>query len=187
MTTTGVMWGDVGTWVGSIGTVLAFAVTFWLLLLTRREQSSLRAEQRQAQARLASAWFESIEDGRGGRDRVTVVLDNASDEPIYFPAVAVGERWVSWGKSEIPYEEVPQDDIPNVIPPRYQERYRVEIHLYREPSGDGERHPPVEMQFVDASGRTWFRDRSGELREISKGSDPRDHFFRVRPNRGGTL
>jgi hypothetical protein len=50
-------WGTVPTWVGAIGTVLAFAVTFILLVLEIRLRRSQAADQEMRQARLV--WVES--------------------------------------------------------------------------------------------------------------------------------
>ena len=57
----GIAWGDVPTWLVAAGTVLAFGATFWLLLLTRREQTNIRNEQHQAQARRINAWTTDLD------------------------------------------------------------------------------------------------------------------------------
>jgi hypothetical protein len=155
--------GDVPAWIGSIATSVALLLTYSLLRTTRREQAALRAEQRQSQARKVSAWCERVEPAPGtGPDKVTIRLQNISDEPIYSVRVAVGAQWAKRSK----YEEL---DVGYVLAPQSDERHTVEIRLDRT-SGAPDPSPPVEIIFSDASGGNfWYRDRYGGLTEITTG------------------
>jgi hypothetical protein len=76
--------GDLATWVGGVGTAGALYLTWRLLRITRQEQSGAWAEQREAQARLVSAWCDHVKPlSKNGPHAVTVTLQNSSDEPIY--------------------------------------------------------------------------------------------------------
>jgi hypothetical protein len=167
-TGTDVQWGDVAGWVGSIATSVALLLTYGLLRLTRREQRTLQADERQAQARKISAWCERVDSASGnGPDSAVVRLQNSSDEPIYGVRVAVG---ASWWSEQIKYEEL---DLSYVIAPNYNKPHVVKLRLARTADGHPEPSPPVEIIFSDASGgKFWHRDRYGGLREITGQAPP---------------
>lgn len=158
--------GDVPAWIGSIATSAALLLTYSLLRTTRREQAALRAEQRQSQARKVSAWCERVEPAAAaGPDKVTIRLQNASDEPVYSVRVAVGSHWAKRSA----YVEL---DVGYVVAPRYDEPHTVDIRLDRT-FGNPDPSPPVELIFSDASGGNfWYRDRYGGLTEITTGLPP---------------
>jgi hypothetical protein len=167
--------GDVASWVGGIATAVALLFTYFLLRITRKEQMAQRAEQRQAQARLVSAWCDHIEPISGSQSHaVTVTLQNSSHEPIYGVRVAVGGGWSRDGS------ERRELDLPYVIPPNYRREHTVPLLLAPE-SGDGKFPPPVELIFSDAAGgRFWGRDRYGRLTQLkeTQSSAAAQHFFR---------
>lgn len=99
--TGGVQWGDVATWVASVGTVLAVVVA--LIQVARERRARLAAEARDradrhlAHARLISAWLgpaeavpaeQHVNYGAGDADwmynyRTPIYIHNSSAEPIY--------------------------------------------------------------------------------------------------------
>jgi len=170
-------WGDVATWVGGIATAVALILTYWLLRITLREQRRLQTEQRQAQARLVSAWSSQIQRAADGpRYSVTVTLKNNSDEPIYGLRAAVGPGWSASDRS---YTEL---DLVYVMPPKSHKDEEVSIQLHRQPA-DAAESLPVELIFSDTAGRFWHRDRNGELTQITDERPPSGgkHFFKATP------
>lgn len=160
----GVQWGDVATWVGSVGTALAFFATLILLAITLQEQRGAREDDRRAQARQVSAWCEGVRPASG---EVTVTVQNLSDEPVYGMRVAVGAEWSG---QNIAFAEV--TDLSYVTPPKYRADHIVALTLSPMPGGGYEKSPPVEIIFNDASrGRFWRRDRYGGLTQL-KETDP---------------
>ncbi len=164
--------GDVGTWVGGAATAFALILTYLLLRITRREQSEQHDEQRKAQARLVSAWPTAKEhDGDSPRDTVTIVLQNASNEPIYSLRAAVGWAWTG---ENIGYQELRLD---YVMPPKSRQRKPISIDGPRL-AGGSQTSPPVELIFSDAAGKYWHRDRYGSLTEIREvPPSVKKHFF----------
>jgi hypothetical protein len=161
-----VQWGDVATWVGSIGTALAFFATFVLLVITRQEQKGARDEDRRAQARQVSAWCLQVRPAAG---EVTVAVQNSSDEPVYGMKVAVG---AAWSHEKVRSAEV--EGLDYVTPPKYRKDHTARIELNPMPGGGYERSLPVEIIFNDASGgRFWRRDRYGGLTQL-KADRPQD-------------
>jgi hypothetical protein len=180
---THVQWGDIATWLGSAATSIALLLTYGLLRLTRREQRSVRADERRSQARKVSAWCEWVDPATaGGPDSVVVRLQNASDEPIYGTRLAVGSDWLS---DPIEYVEL---DINYVLAPHYSESHTARLRVGRTADGNPEPSPPVEIIFSDASGgRFWHRDRYGGLTELAEKLPPsaRALFFK-RPASAGS-
>lgn len=167
-----IQWGDVGTWIGGAATAFALILTYLLLRITRREQSEQHDEQRKSQARLISAWPTAKEhDGDSPRDTVTIVLQNASNEPIYSLRAAVGWAWTG---ENIDYQELRLD---YVMPPKSRQRKLISIDWPRLPGGS-QTSPPVELIFSDAAGKYWHRDRYGSLTEIREVPPSVErHFF----------
>jgi len=162
--------------VGGLATAAALIVTYVLLRITRQEQRDAQAGQRQAQARLVSAWSDHVEPTRGnGFHKVTVKLQNSSDEPIYGVRLAVG---ASWSGDRIPYAQLGLIDI---LPPKcIREQYAL-LQLGRAADGSYEPSPPVEIIFYDAThGALWLRDRFGALVQIKEdtSSSVAEHFFK---------
>jgi hypothetical protein len=161
LASSGVQWGDVATWVGGVGTALAFGATFVLLVITRQEQKAAREEGRRAQARQVSAWCARV---RPEANEVTVTVQNSSDEPVYGMRVAVGAKW---SREKVDFAEVA--DLQYVTPPKYQKDHTVRLELSPLPGGGDEDSPPVELVFNDASGgRFWRRDRYGGLTQLTE-------------------
>jgi len=161
----GVQWGDVATWVGSVGTALAFFATLILLAITLQEQRAAREEDRRAQARQVSAWCADVQPAsEDGRHSVTVTVQNSSDEPVYGMQVAIGAEW---SREKVAFAEV--RDLHYVTPPKYQRDHTVRLTLSPLPGGGYDKSPPVELVFNDASGgRFWRRDRYGGLTQLAE-------------------
>lgn len=158
----GVQWGDVATWVGSVGTALAFFATLILLAITLQEQRGAREDDRRAQARQVSAWCVSVRPASG---EVTVTVQNSSDEPVYGMQVAVG---VKWSREMVDFAEAA--GLSYVTPPKYKEDHTARLTLTPMPGGGYEESLPVEIIFNDASGgRFWRRDRYGGLTQLNVG------------------
>lgn len=167
--------GDVATWVGGLATAVALFLTWDLLRITRQEHHEVQADERRQQARLISAWCESVRStSSDGYSQVTVTLQNLSDEPIYGVRVAVG---ASWSDRRLPPAEL---DVLRVVPPKTTRTLEANLRLGQAPDGSPESAPPVEIIFYDATGgRLWLRNRLGGLAEISdsSGASPARHFF----------
>lgn len=155
-------WGTLGEWAGAFGTLLAFAVTLYLLFIELGDRRHERARQEQEQARLVSAWVGSVIVGADAqRANVEVYLRNRSEEPVYdvllelrphfgedadatllmIELVPPGETFVEW------FDHAPHD--PELLA-----------------------RPPVTLYFVDAAGRTWRRDPHGRLTAITEDDLP---------------
>ena len=156
-----VQWGDLATWVGSVGTALAFFATFALLVITRQEQKAAREEDRRAQARQVSAWCLQV---RPAASEVTVTVQNSSDEPVYGMRVAVGAEW---SREKVRSAEV--EGLSYVTPPKYKRNHTARLELNPMPGGGYEESLPIEIIFNDASGgKFWRRDRYGGLTQLSE-------------------
>lgn len=97
----GVQWGDVATWVASVGTVLAVVVALIQVARERRarlaDEAQSRTERHLAQATLVSAWLgppeavpaeQHVNYGDANADwmhnyRTPIYIHNSSAEPIY--------------------------------------------------------------------------------------------------------
>ena len=105
--------GDVATWVGGLATAVALFLTWRLLRITRQEQRAARADERQKQARLVSAWCENVQPAStDAYSKVTVSLQNLSEEPIYDVRVAVGASWLDDGLPPAEFE------VLHLVPPK---------------------------------------------------------------------
>ncbi len=156
----GVQWGDVATWVGSVGTALAFFATFVLLVITRQEQKAAREEDRRAQARQVSAWCVRVQPASG---EVTMTVQNSSDEPVYGMRVAVGAKW---SREMVDFAEAA--GLSYVTPPKYKADHTARLTLSPMPGGGYEESLPVEIIFNDAGGGIfWRRDRYGGLTRLN--------------------
>jgi hypothetical protein len=166
--------GDVATWFGGVATAVALFLTWSLLLITRQEHRAALADERRKQARLVSAWCESVQPASGDFSKVTVTLQNLSEEPIYDVRVAVGASWVDDGLPPAAFE------VLHLVPPKQTRTRETTLRLGRKADGSPETAPPVEIIFYDATGvQLWLRNRFGSLAQIdsSDGGSPAKHFF----------
>jgi hypothetical protein len=168
--------GDIGTWVGGVATAAALFLTYGLLRLTRREQKTLQAEKRQAQARLVSAWTSRIQQASDpSAYSVTVTVKNSGSEPIYGLRIAVGSGWTG-NRSE--YDEL---ELVYILPPKSQQDMTTVMQLGSHRNGDTQSTLPVELLFSDGAGRYWHRDRQGGLTEITKELPPSGSTYFFKP------
>lgn len=181
------VWGDIATWIVGFATVatLAFAVIQWRSLREESiaEQAAKTQEERLAQARRVSAWFDGSKPSSVGSVRVS----NTSDEPVYCVVVYVvymdgGERPGSGEEEERNLSETLRslDNLEKLgymapgtaesaaTPPAKQVRsvlqtlppgtYKLPLYIQRD-------NPGVEISFTDGAGRHWVRRAGGELTE----------------------
>jgi hypothetical protein len=167
--------GDVATWVGGLTTAVALFLTWRLLRITRQEQRAAQADERRKQARLVSAWCENVQPAStDAYSKVTVSLQNLSEEPIYDVRVAVGASWLDDGLPPAKFE------VLHLVPPKNTRTLQTTLRLGRAADGSPESAPPVEIIFYDATGvQLWLRNRFGSLAQIdsSDGGSPAKHFF----------
>jgi hypothetical protein len=167
--------GDLATWVGGLATAVALFLTWRLLRITRQEQRAAQADERRKQARLVSGWCESVQPASSGTySKVTVTLQNLSEEPIYDVRVAVGVSWLDDGLRPAEF------DMLHLVPPKNTRTREITMPLGRAADGSQESAPPVEIIFYDATGvQLWLRNRFGSLAQIdsSDGDSPAKHFF----------
>jgi hypothetical protein len=150
-------WGTVPAWVAAIGTVLAFAVTFALLLSEIRLRRAQAADQEMRQARLV--WVEmngtKISPSQGKITMVTrPVVHNASDETIHGLFVRV-------------YDEFDQH-LGDTVPAAASLRPRSEVACYLRvvaplENARGFGSMSAELFFTDAEGRRWKKGRDERL------------------------
>ena len=148
-------WGTVPAWVAAIGTVLAFAVTFALLLSEIRLRRAQAADQEMRQARLA--WVEvggtEISPSQGTVTMVTrPVIHNVSDETILGMFVRV-------------YDDFGQhlgDTMPAVASLRPRSQVACYLKVVAE-HARGLESMSAELFFTDADGRRWKKSRDERL------------------------
>jgi hypothetical protein len=143
-------WAD---WVAGIATTLA--VIFALVELAL-ERGRARRQERASQASKVSAWFEES-DRASLRDRA--YISNASEGVIYDVLIAVTN-----GRVESDGSTTVKDftKILSQIPPGVYRTSTIQ--------GWGGMHfsPSIDLSFRDSSGRHWFRNNYGKLKEKKK-------------------
>jgi hypothetical protein len=142
---------------GSVGTLLAFAVGFAAFVY---EWSTRRNDRRQEEARKVAAWIV----GRTPLDKWVVVLANGADVPVY--------RAVLWivlleGTGPTRGEELSarlRDDPSANLPPAMLVVPPGQTTLEVKWEGGGMHSKPgVELAFTDSAGRHWIRRVDGHL------------------------
>ncbi len=176
-----VHFGDLPTWLASIGTIAAVFAALWQIRTERKrriaQESNDRTERHQAQARLVSAWIGEIKHGANdsGIDsgQTAIELLNGSSEPIYAVVAtlvyiqgAAPRSIESWfelkRRAEQGHEQVsPPTPILSIIPPG---RWRIWI----EGSAWGVLSGRIgaEIAFTDRAGAHWVRRAKGNLEEL---------------------
>ena len=130
----------------AVGTVGAFATGF-VLLRQEHQREELRSEdERRQQAIKVSAWVEAHSTAYGARELLFHV-HNASEMPIYEVSLAT------------PEEDTHEAEFIGLVPPGQTVQRpapREWLKTYYSPE-------PVEIEFLDSSGRQWTRDEQGVL------------------------
>lgn len=130
----------------AVGTVGAFATGF-VLLRQEHQREELRSEdERRQQAIKVSAWVEAHATAYGARELLFQV-HNASEMPIYEVSLPM------------PDEGTHEAEFIGLVPPGQTVQRpapREWLKTYYSPE-------PVEIEFLDSSGRQWTRDEQGFL------------------------
>jgi hypothetical protein len=166
------------TFFAAVGTV---ATLVWAVRNGNQLRKDALDEQRIAQARQVSAWFEEISGD--------IILVNGSKQPVY--EVVCYLVWIQEAEphtgeeAERQFRErgvEPMRAILNLLPPG---EFRVDIYGPADwPKGMA--HLGVEMAFTDCANRHWVRRAGwGGLRPLA--SAPTVHYVIPRPLRYSTL
>lgn len=168
-------WGDVGTWIGGVGTSVAVGVSLWQVRSERQARLARETEEaaarRRAHAVGVSAWHsgEADPEAFGEAPRTILEIENRSGALVFQVVITLV---FSQGAAPSTGEEVGAGwewrSILDAIP---QGRWRVEV-----PGGwrGMHRHPRVEVAFTDLNGLFWIRRSDGLLEEIDKPAP--DHY-----------
>ena len=134
----------------SLGTVGAFATGMVLFRREHRREAAREEEARRDQAVKVSAWIEAQRTPSGGRELLFHV-HNASQMPIYEVSV----------RNPAPDGDEPEEaEFIGLVPPGQTIRRPAPkewLTSYFSPE-------PVEIEFLDSSGRRWTRDEQGAIR-----------------------
>ncbi len=148
------------------GTIGAFVVGFVLFRREHRREEGRTEDGRRSQAVKVSAWVEARRTGSGGRELLFLV-HNASDMPIY--------------EVSLPHPDDAADEAEfiGLVPPGQT----IERPAPREWLATYYAPEPVEIEFLDSSGRQWKRSEQGFL--APTGDQPQEpRRRRFRPFRG---
>ena len=148
---------DVASLIPSVGTVIATAVSLYLLRQGQLDRRSIREEQRRSQARLVTIWADwnpdSPERDFDQPHVPAICVANASNEAVY--EVFVDYRDQSDG--------APVRIDFGAVPPGQTRSRDVATPAARDPRWEPSSLLP-RLFFRDAEGRGWMRDIMGRLR-----------------------
>ena len=138
----------------ALGTMGAFAVGFVLFRREHHREEARAEDARRSQAVKVSAWVEAQRTAPGGRD-VLFFVHNASDMPIYEVSLSTPDD----GDDEAEFIGLvpPGQTIQRPAP-------REWLDTYYAPE-------PVEIEFLDSSGRRWARDEQGLITPAARTID----------------
>jgi hypothetical protein len=165
LTTVGVIWGDLATWVAAVGTVGAVVVALWLASRDSRERA--RGERRR-QAETVTAWISGGYSLVAGENRFVapVAVQNGSSQLVYrFIASLVQDLR---GQESSPQPGLKWRVFVGELPPG-RSQFTIE-----HPGGGMHFRAGIELAFQDAAGRWWVRKGNGRLDEIRE--DPAAHY-----------
>lgn len=147
-----VQWGDVPTWVGSVGTAGALLIAMWLLKKEVNDRRQRDSEARAAQAAQVAAWTSGRVVRADPYPEMLVRIRNGSTMPIFTVnfefSQGVRGTFVRYILAMGPEET---------------REFRILLPSYPK----GETIAPS-LTFADAAGRRWFRDGNGKLRELAE-------------------
>lgn len=151
-------WGDVPTWLATAGAGVAVVYAVRAHRMERKRDDVAEALLLSEQARKVAVWGEAADpphDESEGRFIEVLRLLNASDLPVYDYVV---QSYLMEGNSDI--EQATPDRVYGFggdLPPSPQAEKQY-LSLARV-----DHSWAYAIQFRDASGRTWHRDRFGSL------------------------
>ena len=153
--------------VAAVGTLGAFAVGFVLFLREHHREESRAEDQRRSQAVKVSAWVEAQCTAQGCRE-VLFFVHNASDMPIYEVSLPTADE----GDNEAEFIGLvpPGQTIQRPAP-------RDWLATYYAPE-------PVEIEFLDSSGRQWIRNEQGFIAPTADDTPPTARSRRFKFLRG---
>ncbi|MGH3755236.1 MAG: hypothetical protein ACRDRP_21590 [Pseudonocardiaceae bacterium] len=136
----------------AVGTVGAFAIGFMLLRKEHRREEARAEDERRLQAIKVSAWVEAHATAHGGRELLFHV-HNASEMPIYEVSLPMPDD-----------DATHEAEFIGLVPPGQTVQRpapREWLKTYYSPE-------PVEIEFLDSSGRQWTRDEQGFLTPVDR-------------------
>lgn len=151
-----IQWGDAGTWVSGVATVLAFVTAFYF---------SRRQERRNVEQEVANvyAWLEFTvpESDAEAPEEWTLIVNNRTEAPLYQWSVRV--RWTIDGQEET--DIIGESEL-GIIPPGL--RTYTLTDASRLPTNDAQVF--VAIDFVDRMGRRRTRSETGGMTKRSRWS-----------------
>jgi hypothetical protein len=191
-------YGDLPTWLASVGTVGALGAALWQIRTERNRRHEQEARDRELarreQARRISCWPGDEGTLRPsdmfGGSSTPIELVNGSDEPVYelvFALVHVEgpgkhriEAWKDWVSPERPAGPGPPRSTAAILPPGH---FRVWVPGENWGRGhDMGLRLGAEVAFRDRDGVSWVRRSRGDLEELDK--PPSDYFAQYGLPRG---
>ena len=143
--------------ISSIGTIVAIAVSLFLLRQGQDDRRAVREDRRREQASRVTCWCDwsaGHQDGDYGRPQVPVIyVRNASDQAVY-------QTFVDYIHPERGLERI---DL-GPVPPGETRTRDVTAEIPEEPRWEPSALVP-RLYFSDASGNAWMRTVKGRLRE----------------------
>lgn len=179
-------YGDVPTWIASIGTVAAFGVALFQINTERSRRHELdnmqRYERHRAHATLISAMPGPVERPEGGDHldgRTSIDCINASSEPAYNVVVGIvfiqgaaprtTEEMMELRLGDETYEGLPATTL-SILPPGRSRAWIAGTGWTSVMAG----RAGAEIAFTDRSGAHWIRRATGGLEELP--TDPLSYF-----------
>jgi hypothetical protein len=154
-------WGDVPTWIGAIGTVLAVLAAIYagvqakrVYLIERRRDHQAEDDRRRTQAVAISGWVTESTGHSAASEWPILAIMNASTLPVYDLVATVtrsdGTRLTS-------------EKFPSVAPAQSP----LQRPLVLQESAIGAEPLLISLTFLDASGLIWCRDSRGKISELA--------------------
>jgi len=155
-------WGDIATWLGSVGTVGTLIFTLRQLYNDRNERKS---NELKFQAKEISAWIDN-----SNKDITIVRFNNLSNTPVY--SVVLTIVCIKGAGQPIDGTEAGENykyrSIFSVLPPG---KFK---HIMNSPGRGMFMEYGIEIAFTDSSGNSWIRKSNGELITIKQ--EPTDYY-----------
>jgi hypothetical protein len=150
--------GDLGTWLGSIGTIFAILFAYWV---GHKEGKKVNERERRKQAESISAWVAAE------KVPLPIKLSNNSGDPAYdviVSMVLVQGAGPQNGKESFLHHCF------KVLPPG---NHIISAKDYQ--GGGMHMKPGTEIAFTDKMGQHWLKDKDGKLIDL-KTQSPADYY-----------